>query len=101
MDSKFLQLFAGLLAALFFAGAENQISAHFRETLRHLTAKAYGAAGDDSNTAVKIKNVANAHKGLPNKAHSSMVKFNSIGEAPSLWPGKSGRRFRAEGVHSC
>jgi hypothetical protein len=30
-----------------------------------------------------------------------VVKIKSIGEAPSLWPWKSARRFRDEGVHSC
>jgi hypothetical protein len=59
--AQFLQFSSRLLAALFFAGAEYDVGAHFREAFSHLTAEADGTAGDDGHAAGEIEELSNVH----------------------------------------
>ena len=53
--SYFLQLLGGLLTTLFFAGAQYQVGAHFRQAFRHLTSQADGASSDQGYAAAQIE----------------------------------------------
>src|SRR5580693_8202935 len=64
LHSEALQFGGGPFAALLFAGAQDEISAHFRQAFRHLPAQADGAAGDNRHASSEIKELSNIHRRL-------------------------------------
>ena len=48
-------------AAFFFARAENQVRAHFREPVGHLAAEAHSTASDDSDAAGEVEDFGGDH----------------------------------------
>jgi hypothetical protein len=61
LNAQLSQFLCGPFAALFFARAEHQVRAHFRQAFGHLPAEADGTAGNDRDASGEIEDLAGFH----------------------------------------
>src|ERR1041385_6055191 len=69
-NAQLFHVMGCFFAALFFARAEDEVSAHLGQRLSHLPAQANGAAGDNGDAASEIKELLRGFGGFFGKSHS-------------------------------